>query len=76
MAKKKNLLEWLPYLTEKELQDIAFAADWPRDLVPLLDRKRAIEALFEASSLFSAAYATTARKLQGLSCAPPANPPD
>jgi hypothetical protein len=62
------------------LQDIAFVADCHRDAVPLLNRKRAIEALFEAGRLFSKDYypdyAATARKLQGLPCAPPANPPD
>jgi hypothetical protein len=75
-----NVLLWLPYLTKQELEQIAFAADCHPRAVPLLTRKRAIEALFEAGRLFSKDYypdyATLARKLQGLPCAPPVDPPD
>ena len=80
MAERKNLVLWLRFLDKEELQQIAFAADCSRDAVPLLSRKRAIEALFEAGRLFSKDYypdyATLARKLQSLPCAPPADPSD
>jgi hypothetical protein len=76
LAEKKNLLGWLSRLTEKELQQIAWAADCSRREVPWLEHGRAIKALFEAGRLFSADYANTARKLQGLPCAPLVEPPD
>jgi hypothetical protein len=71
----ENILKWLPLLIPYR-RDIAWAADCSEGTVPFLDHQRAINALLEASELFSGRYATIARILQGPPYTPSADQTD